>query len=620
MTDRQPPPASAPRGLGLRTQLILGFVVLLAILIAVGVESISLLDRLGGSIDVILRENYRSVIACEQMKEALERMDSGALFALAGEEGEGGALAAQNRPRFAAALQTELGNITLPGEGTRAERLRQLFAAYTPVLERVLDRQAPVAARRALYFQQLYPTFQQIKGSADEILEMNQRNMVQANDRARALAAAASRNMALLLLAGTAVAGLCIFFLSNAILGPLERLTRAAGEIEKGNLDLQLPLTSRDELGQLAAAFNSMAGGLRELRETDQARLLRARRVSQSALDKLPEAVAVLSPEHPERRVELANQSASALFGLSPDQPLPAQHAGWLSPLLDHLASGQLVAGGAEARVKVPIDGHERFFEPRGMVLRNGQGQPDGLVLVLADVTDRLRGGEVNAGLLANAAHDFDRSLGPLRDALEALRAERLGPLTPRQKERLETAETEADRLGEVAAHLLAMSSLGESRQQLHLEPVPPADLVDAVVQEAAPVFQEEEVKLVADVSPEAPRVLADRERTRLVLSSLLRNARAHSAAGGVVTVKAEPWQGRVRFAVADTGSGIPSAHLEQIFEPFHQVPGTQDLGGVGMGLAIARSIVQAHGGEIHAESEEGHGATFWFTLPVAMD
>ena len=71
-------------GLGLKTKLVLGFVGLLAILIAVGVESITLLDDLGGSIDIILRENYRSVIACGQMKEALERMDSGALFALAG--------------------------------------------------------------------------------------------------------------------------------------------------------------------------------------------------------------------------------------------------------------------------------------------------------------------------------------------------------------------------------------------------------------------------------------------------------------------------------------------------------------------------------------------------------
>ncbi len=609
--------ASAPRGLGLRTQLILGFVVLLAILIAVGVESISLLDRLGGSIDVILRENYKSVIACEQMKEALERMDSGALFALAGEEGEGGTLAAQNRPRFAAALQTELGNITLPGEGARAERLRQLFAAYTPVLEQVLAPQAPAAERRALYFQRLYPTFQQIKETADEILEMNQGNMVQANDRARHLASSASREMALLLLAGTAVAGLCIFLLSNAILGPLERLTRAAGEIEKGNLDLRLPVTSRDELGVLAAAFNSMAHGLRELRETDQARLLRARRISQSALDKLPEAVAVVSGERPERKVELANQAATTLFGLVPDQPIPEPHAEWLSPLLDHLASGRL---GAEARVKVTIDGHERFFEPHGMVLRDAQGRMDGMVLVLADVTGGLRGSEVQAGLLANAAHDFELSLGPLRDALESLGGERLGPLTPHQKQRLDAAQAQAARLGEVAAHLLAVSSLGESRQQLHLEPVSPAELVAAAVEETAPGFKEEQVKAVTDVSPEVPRVLADGERARLVLTSLLRNARAHSAPGGVVTVRAEPWQGRVRFSVADTGSGIPSAHLEQIFEPFHQVPGTQDLGGVGMGLAIARSIVLAHGGEIHVESEEGHGATFWFTLPVATD
>src|SRR5215813_9806843 len=116
----QPQPSSAPHGLGLPTKLTLGFVVLLAILIAVGVQSISLLDDLGGSIDVILRENYRSVIASEQMKEALERMDSGALFALAGEPQQGRAIAEQNRPRFDAALKTELGNITLPGEGERA--------------------------------------------------------------------------------------------------------------------------------------------------------------------------------------------------------------------------------------------------------------------------------------------------------------------------------------------------------------------------------------------------------------------------------------------------------------------------------------------------------------------
>jgi signal transduction histidine kinase len=588
------------RGLGLRTKLTLGFVVLLAILLAVGVESISLLDRLGGSIDVILRENYVSVIACEQMKESLERMDSGALFALAGHAEQGRALAAQNRPRFEKALQTELGNITLAGEGERAERLRQLYAAYVPILEQILAPAGVPETKRALYFERLLPTFQQIKTTADEILQMNQQNMVEANDRARELAADASRRMALLLLAGVAVAGLCVAFLSRAILGPLERLTRAAGEIERGNLDQAVPVTSGDELGQLAAAFNSMAGGLRELRESDQARLLHAQRTSQLAFDSLPQAVAVFSAD---RQVEMANRAAAAL-DLRPGEPVPAQHAAWLLPLLDR-SQGRLPERSAEEAVRLPVAGHERFFLPRTAILSGGPGESPGILVVLEDVTDQRRGAEVHAGLLANAARDLQGALGRLRPALDSVGAE--GGI-----------RDDVLRLEQVTENLLAMSRLEERRQQLHLEPVAPRDLIDAAVREMAASYAAEQVELVTDVDPEAPPVLVDRERAELLLPALLRNALAHTPAGGAVTVRAEPWEGRARFSVTDTGSGVPAAYRELIFEPLYQVPGEQDAAGAGMGLAIARDIVQAHGGEIHCESEEGRGATFWFTLPAA--
>ncbi len=538
-----------------------------------------------------------SVIASERMKEALERMDSGALFALAGHAEQGRTLAAQNRPRFEEALKTELGNITLPGEGERAESLRQLYTAYVPVLQRVLDPAVPVEERRSLYFQKLLPTFQQIKRTANEITDINQENMVQAKDRARELAEDANRRMALMLLLGTAFAGICVAFLSRATLGPLQRLTRAAGEMEGGNLDLTVPVTSRDELGQLAAAFNSMAGGLRDLRETDQARLLRAQRISQLAIDDLPEAVAVISPD---RRVEVANRAAADLLGLRPGGPLSEQHRAWLPPLLDRVEAGRVPERHAPQEVRLSVEGRERLFVPRASVLHDSNGRPEGLVLILEDVTDRRRGIEVHTGLLANAARDLEEALAPLRSARE-----------PRAQEGLE-------RLEQIAENLRAMSRLEESRQQLHPEPIPPADLVDAAVRNVAACYQGEQVKLVSEIDPDAPPVLADRERTGLVLSSLLRNALAHTPGGGAVTVKAEPLDGRTRFTVSDTGNGIPPAHIERIFEPFYQVPGTQDLGGVGLGLAIAREIVQAHGGEIHCESKEGRGTTFWFTLPAA--
>jgi len=437
-------------GLGLRTKLVLGFVGLLAILIAVGVESISLLSELGGSIDVILRENYTSVLACDHMKEALERLDSAALFALAGEAQKGRELAAQSRPRFAAALQAELGNITETGEGERAARVRRLYDSYMPALERVLAAETPDAERHALYFSRLLPDFQQIKTNAEAILELNQQNMVAARDHSRALATQAGREMAILLLVGTAFAGLCVFFLSRAILGPLERLTWAARRIQGGDLDLTVPVASRDELGQLAAAFNSMAAGLRDLWESDQARLLR-------------------------------------------------------------------------------------------------------------------------------------------------------------------------ERLREIAANLQGLSRLEGNLRQFHLEPMAPADLIETAVARVAEGAEEEKVRLVIHVDPAAPRVLADPERAELALFSLLKNAIAHTPEGGAVTISAEPEKGRTRFTVADTGHGIPAAHLDRIFEPLYQVPGTEDLGGAGIGLSLAKNIVQAHGGEIHCASEEGRGTAFWFLLPAAL-
>jgi signal transduction histidine kinase len=132
--------------------------------------------------------------------------------------------------------------------------------------------------------------------------------------------------------------------------------------------------------------------------------------------------------------------------------------------------------------------------------------------------------------------------------------------------------------------------------------------------------YSEDQVELVSDVDPAAPMVLADQERVGLVLSCLLRNSLAHTRAGGSVAVRAEVCGKQVRFTVSDTGGGIPAAYLERIFMPFFQVPGTEDLGGVGLGLAIAQRIVQAHGGEIRCESEAGRGTTVWFTLAAAVD
>jgi NtrC-family two-component system sensor histidine kinase KinB len=602
---------------GLRGKLLLGFGGLLALLIVVGVQGTLWISRLGGSVDVILRENYDSVVACQQMKETLERMDSGALFALAGDPDRGRRLAAANAPLFAKALDTELHNITLPGEGPAAFRIRDLYAAYAPLLAEVLDPARPLAARRASYFGRLLPLFQQIKQAADQVQQMNQDNMVRANSRARDLAALASRRMVVLLVLGAALAVGFVLFLSRAILVPLSRLTQSVREVEHGNLDLVVPVSSHDEIGELAAAFNAMAGRLRELRRSNRARLLRAQQTSQLAIDSLPDAVAVFSPD---LRVELANRTAVSTLGLRPGEPVPPRHADWLPRLLQETArSGTLPDRGYEAARQIFHDGQERFYLPHAVAVRGADGQLVGITLILSDVTNLRRIDELKSGMLSTVSHELRTPLTSLQMALHVLLDERLGGLTPEQTELLVAARDDAERLRTILVNLLEIARYESGRHLLQLEAVPARDLVELSLSPLRSAFESHGVELSVDIAPEAPKVLADPARAPLVLGNLLQNALQHTPAGGTVAVRARPDGNVVQFSVADSGPGIPKEYLGRIFDRFSQVPGSH--GGAGLGLAIAKEIVQAHGGAIGVENndnESGGGATFRFTLPAA--
>jgi hypothetical protein len=154
------------------------------------------------------------------MKEALERMDSGILFELLGYIQKGDELIRKNELVFEMALQVELNNITLPGEGEKANHLQNLFGQYRTALKRIEDSRVPINVRRNAYFTDLFPLFLQIKDTAGEILRMNQQNMSDANDRARISAAAAREQMYIFLFAGMIVGLGFIFFAGRWILRP----------------------------------------------------------------------------------------------------------------------------------------------------------------------------------------------------------------------------------------------------------------------------------------------------------------------------------------------------------------------------------------------------------------
>src|SRR5262249_45157342 len=208
--------------------------------------------------------------------------------------------------------------------------------------------------------------------------------------------------------------------------------------------------------------------------------------------------------------------------------------------------------------------------------------------------------------------------LTSLQMAIHILLGEEQGPLTAKQTDLLLAARDDAERLREIIASLLEISRLEGRERLLRYAPVAPRDYVEDAVEEFRSAYRDGGVDLAVDIDPRTEKVLIDPARARLVLGNLLSNALHHTPAGGAVKVSATPQKDYVRIAVEDSGRGVPLEHGDKLFERFYQVPGTEDLGGAGLGLSIAKEIVQAHGGEMNFQSLPGKGSTFWFTLPLA--
>jgi len=218
--------------------------------------------------------------------------------------------------------------------------------------------------------------------------------------------------------------------------------------------------------------------------------------------------------------------------------------------------------------------------------------------------------------VLAIVSHDLRNPLNAV--TLGASLLQMSETLSADDREQIDTIEVSAKRMARLIADLLDVTRLeGGKRLPIDLATVTVRELVD----EAQELFRAQagvaQVSLVAHADPSLPCVHADRHRVMQVLSNLIGNAMKFTPPGGRIEFGAKPRDGMVLFSVIDTGPGIPKENLSDIFSPYWQAKRTERMG-AGLGLPIARGIVEAHGGKIWAESDPGQGTRFYFTLPLA--
>ena len=412
------------------------------------------------------------------------------------------------------------------------------------------------------------------------------------NDRALKAAAWSIRLMVLALVGAAAVASGVAVLLSRSILEPIRAVTRAARAMAKGNYDQVVPATTRDELGELAVAFNTMARRIREFQQAGTARLLRAQQTAQATIDSFPDPVVVVDPDG---AVERANPAARRILRVTATDngSVPWAAPALLRPALTEVLGGRpdYLPTSLDHALCLRDDGQERFYLPRVLAIRGDDGLL-GAAVVLQDVTKFRLVDQLKSDMVSTVSHELKTPLTSVQMAVHLLLEEVVGPLTPKQVELLLAARQDSERLLAMVNDLLDLTRIEQGRVRLDLSPVASADLVGEAVDRFEARARDAGIELKAAVAFGLPPVRVDRERIGHVFDNLIGNALAHTDRGGSIRVSAASDGDQVRFAVADTGEGIAAEHLPRLFEKFYRVPGSRSKGGAGLGLAIAREIV----------------------------
>ncbi|MBS1918492.1 MAG: HAMP domain-containing protein [Bacteroidetes bacterium] len=558
----------------LKAKLSISLVFLFLVILLFGILGIFYISKLSNDAQLILKNNHESLVYCNNMLNALEN------FKIRKDAVE----------QFRDNLSKQQNNITEPGEKEVTDELTKNF-------------------RELLADPSDSSNYPEIRLSIYQIQDLNEIAILRKNAVAKKTAEDAKLILTIIFTILTLIAFTFIFNLPGIISNPIRTLSEGISEIANKNYSKRIYLKQHDEFGDLANAFNIMAGKLDEYESSNLAQIKFEKSRIETIINQMRDGIIGLDDK---RNILFINAVSEKLLGLK-----EADIIGKYAPdvaLKNDLMRKLLREEKEKEELKIFADNKESYFSKDILNVTNNE-QVIGNVIVLRNVTPFHELNEAKTNFIATVSHELKTPISSIKMSAQLLNDERIGTLNNEQKELSNSIEDDAERLLKITGELLNMAQVETGNIQLKIQNTYPEVIVEQALQAVNFQAQQKNIQLQKNIEEKLPAINADAEKTTWVLINFITNAIKFSPEKSKIEIDVHQQGDAVDFVVHDHGKGIDEKYLPKIFERYFKVPGNYERSGTGLGLAISKEFIEAQGGHIWVQSKVGEGSSFGFAF-----
>jgi len=610
-------------------KIALGYFVVIFINVAIAIFTIYFLNRLSSPIDQILEEKLNNVNASRSMIQSLVQQEL-VQYEMISNRFSTDLQVQHNtyKNEFLNWHQRAVEGVSETMDVTALDSIMKNFRAYIRISEILQTQlQQGISYQRAddYHYINIAPLVRKIESACARIIEINREFIAEAEAEAANISKSARIVIILFSILTIIFSAVASIYFTRRIVKPIKLTIQTVRKISQGQLQQKLKISSNDEIAELGKEFNNMTERLYEYEQMNIQQIMTEKRKSEAIVANIPVSILVTDIH---ANIILMNEPARNLLHIIDGNPEGKSASEIINdPDIIKLLS-QVNAGGEKefdpfkSVIKIVRNNVDLYLLNRQVRITDPADNVTAIVTILQDITPFIELEHLKSEFMAIVSHQFKTPLTSIMMILDIILKEIKGKLNSEQRELLSDAKNDSQRLRDFVFDLLQFSKLETGKIKFEFKEINEnlfKEIVTHAIEPLKPILVQKNIKFSSQIGKPFQNIMADFQHLSIVFMNLFENSVHHLANEGTISLRTIKFEKYLQIEVSDNGEGIPEDKLKFIFDKFVQAKYFQKdpYGSIGLGLAIAKEIIEAHDGEIRVKSKKGTGTTFFINIPL---